>query len=405
MMPLLRACVALAVAATATAAGSKPPALRVVVMAGQSNMVGHGYAEGSTLHWNATSSNPCGGTAGGCVDNKPDLPPNLNGSLLTPEFSFLGTAGAWKTRDDVWVVYNESAADDGVPAFPEGDSGYWAGELSVGFGGDHKGVVGNHTEVGPELGFGWALGEASSAEQQQQVLLIKTAWGGKTIDVDFRPPSSGGTVGPYYTWMLREVADALAKLDTLFPAYKQIGSYELAGFVWHQGWNDACRAGGADPTHYEADLANLIRDVRKDLKAPHMKVVVGTSGMCGFPNKKYPQGYQHCAGACATLAGPIIGGQLAVGNTTKYPEFEGNVAAVETRGFHYDMEQSAGNQCCTPAPLFGLDFVLPRSHASGERVYLTCVGLLRADHWNNNAQSYWHMGQALGKALLAMLDE
>ena len=90
MMPLLRACVALAVAATATAAGSKPPALRVVVMAGQSNMVGHGYAEGSTLHWNATSSNPCGGTAGGCVDNKPDLPPNLNGSLLTPEFSFLG---------------------------------------------------------------------------------------------------------------------------------------------------------------------------------------------------------------------------------------------------------------------------------------------------------------------------
>lgn len=67
--------------------------------------------------------------------------------------------------------------------------------------------------------------------------------------------------------------------------------------------------------------------------------------MCGFPNKKFPNGYQHCSGACATLADPIIPAQLAVGNATKYPEFKGNVAAVETRGFHYDMEQSAGNQC------------------------------------------------------------
>ncbi len=48
----------------------------------------------------------------------------------------------------------------------------------------------------------------------------------------------------YYLWMLREVADALSKLEQFFPAYKtSIGSYELAGLVWHQGWNDACRAG------------------------------------------------------------------------------------------------------------------------------------------------------------------
>ena len=131
----------------------------------------------------------------------------------------------------------------------------------------------------------------------QQVLLIKTAWGGKTIDVDFRPPSSAKAdpshpVGPYYLWMLREVADALSKLEALFPQYSAIGSYEIAGFVWHQGWNDACRAGGADPAKYETDLANLIRDVRKDLKAPKMKVVVGTSGMCGFANPKYKAGYQ-----------------------------------------------------------------------------------------------------------------
>ena len=29
---------------------------KVVIMAGQSNMVGHGYAEGSILHWNASSA-------------------------------------------------------------------------------------------------------------------------------------------------------------------------------------------------------------------------------------------------------------------------------------------------------------------------------------------------------------
>lgn len=34
------------------AASAKP--LQVIIMAGQSNMVGHGYAEGSNLHWNAT---------------------------------------------------------------------------------------------------------------------------------------------------------------------------------------------------------------------------------------------------------------------------------------------------------------------------------------------------------------
>ena len=61
---MLRAAALLALSSSALAA-KKP--LQVVIMAGQSNMVGHGYAEGSTLHWNATSSNPCGGTAGGCV--------------------------------------------------------------------------------------------------------------------------------------------------------------------------------------------------------------------------------------------------------------------------------------------------------------------------------------------------
>lgn len=172
--------------------------------------------------------------------------------------------------------------------------------------------------------------------------------------------------------MVREVTDALSRLETLFPAYS--GSYEIAGFVWHQGWNDACGADRANPANYELDLANLIQDLRTDLKAPAMKAVVGTSGicMCGFPNQqKYPTGggYQHCRGACATLAGTIIPAQLAVGDAIKYRKFDGNVASVELRGFHFDMEQSSGNQCY---------------------------------HWNNNAQSYWLSGQAMANAYLEL---
>ena len=51
--------------------------------------------------------------------------------------------------------------------------------------------------------------------------------------------------------------------------------YELAGFVWFQGWNDMVgrdvypnrdKPGGYDL--YSRLMAQLIRDVRKDLSAP-----------------------------------------------------------------------------------------------------------------------------------------
>ena len=59
-------------------------------------------------------------------------------------------------------------------------------------------VYGGRHHFGPELQFGHVLGDYFD----NQVLLIKTAWGGKSLYRDFRPPSSGGTVGPYYTKML-----------------------------------------------------------------------------------------------------------------------------------------------------------------------------------------------------------
>ena len=58
---------------------------------------------------------------------------------------------------------------------------------------------GMSTCIGPELGFGCVIGDAFD----EPVLLVKLAWGGKSLGKDFRPPSSGGEVGPFY----KEIVD------------------------------------------------------------------------------------------------------------------------------------------------------------------------------------------------------
>ena len=72
--------------------------------------------------------------------------------------------------------------------------------------------------------------------------------------------------------MLADVAESLANLKTDFPSYR--GSYELAGCVWYQGWNDGCEPETAVP-EYEQNLVNFIHDVRKDLNAPALPFVIG----------------------------------------------------------------------------------------------------------------------------------
>jgi alpha-galactosidase len=74
------------------------------------------------------------------------------------------------------------------------------------------------------------------------------------------------------------VKEVLANLQTLFPDYDGRG-YELAGFGWHQGWND--RINQAFNDEYEKNLANFIRDVRKDLGVPKLPFVIAETGMSG----------------------------------------------------------------------------------------------------------------------------
>ena len=162
--------------------------------------------------------------------------------------------------------------------------------------------------IGPELGFGLVMGDTFDS----QVLLIKVAWGGKSLAKDFRPPSSGGEVGPSYKELIQHVKDVLANLKTHFPDYDGKG-YQLAGFGWHQGWND--RINQAYNDEYEKNLANFIRDVRKDLGVPKLPFVIAETGMSG-PSEKHPRALS------------LMRAQAAV---AKYEEFQGTSHSSEPR--------------------------------------------------------------------------
>ena len=126
--------------------------------------------------------------------------------------------GAWVVREDVWLRC--------LPL----DEPKRKGALTVGFGATPR-------HIGPEFGFGLVVGEALD----DQVLIIKIAWGGRSLAGDFRPPSSGGKVGDAYRDLIKLTREVLDNLDSHFPAYDERG-YEIAGFGWHQGWNDGCSA-------------------------------------------------------------------------------------------------------------------------------------------------------------------
>jgi len=162
-------------------------------------------------------------------------------------------------RDDVWISYRH------------GDDDRRAGGLTVGYGGKPG-------QIGPELGFGTVVGN----RLEGRVLLIKCAWGGASLSKDFLPPGSGGP-GGHYQRMLDEVRATLSSLDEVFPVEQDI-PIQLAGLVWFQGWNDSI--GNGNPLYTE-QLAQFIRDVRSDLKAPRMPVVIGELGQAGMEPKNH----------------------------------------------------------------------------------------------------------------------
>jgi alpha-galactosidase len=291
-----------------SAATAADPTVKVFVLAGQSNMQGHGriaaeeernQGKGS-LEWLA---------------KRPDSEPRFQ-ALIDDE-------GKWVAREDVQIHYLDRS-----------------GNLAPGFGA-REGLI------GPELGFGQVVGDAFDAP----VLLIKIAWGGKSLGVDFRPPSSGGETGPYYLDVVRLTKESLRTAKDRFPQYEQ-HDLELVGFGWHQGWNDRVNQKLND--EYEENMANFIRDIRRDLGVEDLPFVIAETGMSGR-SEAHPRALS------------LMKAQAAV---AEKPEFRGNVASVGTR-----------------------DFFRPREESPSGQAY----------HWNSNAETYYLIGEAMGKAMLELV--
>ena len=143
--------------------------------------------------------------------------------------------------------------------------------------------------IGPELMFGIGMGDY----YEEPVLLIKTAWGGKDLYCDFRPPSAGKPayeipgkpreLGASYRKMIEEVHQCLDHLDTDFPKFKG-RPYELCGFVWFQGWNDMCAAKEIKQQvldEYAQNFVHLVQDLRAEFRVPNLPVVIGEVGVDG----------------------------------------------------------------------------------------------------------------------------
>ncbi len=232
---------------------------------------------------------------------------------------------------------------------------------------------------GPEIGFGHVLGHVLD----EPVLVLKACIGNRALGWDLLPPGSEryefegkvyagykdvapfwmkGTEPKAVSWYAGRQYDAdtahakavLKNLKKYCPDYKDQG-YEVAGFVWWQGHRDTGTAAHANK--YEENLVRLIKSLRKDFDAPNAKFVLATG--CGNPGRE-------------GLGLKVAEAQLAVGDSKKYPEFKGNLKAIDTRDLWREAAESPSNQ---------------------------------GYHYNHNAETYMETGLRLGWAMAELLKK
>ena len=283
--------------------------VKVFLLAGQSNMQGQGVV----------AMDDPGDYNGG----QGNLVWSMKHSVSKTEMVHLRDAtGKWTVRDDVEIRYKFR---DKVRQ----------GMLTVGYTG-----YGGSSHIGPELQFGHIVGD----HFDEPVLLIKTAWGGKSLHVDFRPPSSSGQTGTYYTQMIAEIRETLADLDGR--------PYEIAGFVWMQGWNDMVSKPATE--EYSDNLVNLASDLRAEFKLPLLPFVVGELGNGG-------------------------------------PADDGSGMRKFRQAQKLGVER-----------IPGAEFVVTQTFARPAEL---SPNRGHGHHWFGNSESYFLVGDALGKAMLASLKD
>ncbi len=298
-----------------------PKPLKIYLLVGQSNMQGHA-AERTLEH----------------LGMDPKTAPMLK--------SIHNSDGTAKVQENIWISSVE----------PSLESGEKYGKLTVGYG-----AGGRESKIGPELMFGITM----QKHVNEPILLIKTSWGGKSLNLDFRSPSAGPyefnkqqlenlkkrgkdvaearkektkRTGVYYRLMLEHIHKVLGDIQRVYPNYDAKAGYELAGFVWFQGWNDMVD-GSTYPTRgqpgsydaYSINLAHFIRDVRRDLKSQKLPFVIGVMG-AGGPIANYSPDQKRYAGIHGEF-------RKAMAAPANLPEFKDNVTAVFTEDY-WDLQLS-----------------------------------------------------------------
>ncbi len=311
----LRQIIVLGVIVLITAGSVMAAPLKVYILAGQSNMEGHAH-----------------------VDTIPEIGKDPEARPLLD--MMLESGGKHRVCERVWISY--LTAKKGERVLKEG-------KLTTGYGSLTKGP-----KIGPEFTFGLTLEERMSSP----VLLIKTAWGGTSLFKDWRPPSAGPIElsdqqveagkekgadldqmrakardgsGALYEAMIEHVRDVLSNIKRICPEYDPEQGYEIAGFVWFQGWNDKVNS-GAYPNRdnpggydlYTELLAHFVRDIRKDLGVSGMPFVIGVMGQNGPIDINNPRDKNEHKNYYFRKA------QAA---TADLPEFKGNVKVVLTEKY------------------------------------------------------------------------
>jgi alpha-galactosidase len=401
----------LVVAQSAVGQSFETKPLKIYILAGQSNMEGHAHAR--------------------VLDYLGDDP--ATASLLK---KIKADDGGYRKIKNTWVSYLT-----GVNGRIDRGNQEVVGQLTVGFGnqgGREPSQLGE--KLGPELAFGITMQEALD----QPILIIKTAWGGQSLHTDYRSPSSGpyketesnakrfdsaekrqqikDKTGRRYHQMIEHVRHVLADLPRVCPEYDAKQGYELAGFVWFQGFNDMVdrstypdREQPGGYALYAQWLANFIRDVRMDLKAPDLPFVIGVMG----------------------VGGPIQPGEeakrashrefrAAMSAPASMPEFKGNVVAVATAPYwdpalaeidsKRQQMRSKGNSLhkkhpkhenadgqLTPSEINQILDDFEEELFSEEELALEVRGKSNAGyHYLGSAKTYSQIGVAFAQALLGM---
>lgn len=342
--------------------GSAGEKLKVFILSGQSNMVGHGRGHTiATLYKNGMAKDAGfvkmvftedmskafeeALTRGRKIDD-------ISGGINYPVLKKMKD-GAEKTALEARInklvdahnAYKEKViaacnVSDRVYIASIADKNQKSGRLGVGYGADD-------VKIGPEYGFGLSIAQ----KVKQPILLIKAAWGGKSLAYDFRPPSAPDfkttkayadmveaakqrqinyekavksfperekqyavdlaaynektktatdqekrklrkprepkpprkpktpnldNAGHFWREMVKHVDSVLADPKKHHPDYDAEKGYEIAGFVWFQGFNDQFNP--EFHGHYEENMKLFIKDVRSTFNTPDMPFVIGVLG-------------------------------------------------------------------------------------------------------------------------------